>query len=119
MEYTKEQRAWVEKEVYVICPIQINEDNFCAKRKKKINDLREQIKDRLYKKCLEKMPNNKFSGVTVNTDHPSIIGQKTIGDLGKLGLFSHLSKDESDLALIELWDYLHPKKEIKKEEDTV
>jgi len=112
MQLTGEQIAWIEKEVYVICPLQKNEDQFCAKRKKKISDLRAQVKQSLINRLVKENFSmvKSYSGVSVETDHPTIQAAKNVEDIVRLGLFDHLSKDEEKAAAKELLEDIKPKK---------
>ncbi len=116
MELTEEQIAWIENEVYVICPLQKYEDQFCAKRKKKVSDLRAQVKQSLINRLIKENSSmvKSYSGVSVDTDHPTIQAAKNVDDVIKIGLFGHLTKDEEKALAKELLEDIKPKKKVEE-----
>lgn len=110
---TDEQIAWIEKEVYVICPIQYKENEFCEKRKKKIATLRSQVRERLTQKLLKEMADEKLYIGGAEIIPQALAGVKTASELAKMGIFSHLPKHEEEKFNKELWESLRKMKQAQ------
>lgn len=110
MNLTKEQIEYIEKEVYSIAPFQPGEDQWCAKRRAAIARYREQVRIFVTKKLLKTntMTVKNVRGVQIDIEAPSIKAAKDPQEIKAQGFFSHLSADDEDNAVLELWQLVHP-----------
>lgn len=110
MNLTKEQIEYIDKEVYSIAPFQPGEDQWCAKRRAAIAKYREQVRSYVIKKLLKanNMSTKNVRGVQIDIDAPKIKEAQSPQEIKSQGFFSHLSADEEDEAVLELWQLIHP-----------
>lgn len=119
MELTPVELEAAERQMWVLCPLQYKEDEFCEKRKRKLKALREQTRKRLIEKLVKNKSNmvKNISGVNIDFSNPSVAAAKSITDFKKMDFFSHLSKTDADAAYKELMETVEGSEPKNKEKE--